>query len=56
MKDAAVYYRASLAVDPDNKDLLALSFFFSTSAGESPTRRSWPSGWWRRRRTTAPRG
>ncbi|MEI9989648.1 MAG: tetratricopeptide repeat protein [Rhizomicrobium sp.] len=36
MKDAALYYRASLAADPDNKDLLALSFFFSTSAGDVP--------------------
>ena len=36
MKDAARYYRASLDADPDNKDLLALSFFFSTSAGEIP--------------------
>jgi len=34
MKDAAIYYRASLAADPDNKDLLALAFFFSTSAGD----------------------
>ena len=34
MKDAARYYRASLAADPDNKDLLALAFFFSTSAGD----------------------
>ncbi|MEJ0025461.1 MAG: tetratricopeptide repeat protein [Rhizomicrobium sp.] len=36
MKDAALYYRASLTADPDNKDLLALSFFFSTSAGDIP--------------------
>ncbi|HJW40633.1 MAG TPA: tetratricopeptide repeat protein [Rhizomicrobium sp.] len=34
MKDAATYYRASLAADPDNKDLLALAFFFSASAGD----------------------
>lgn len=34
MSDAAGYYRASLAADPDNKDLLALAFFFSTSAGD----------------------
>ena len=34
MPDAALYYRASLAADPGNKDLLALAFFFSTSAGD----------------------
>jgi len=34
LKDASVYYRASLAADPDNQQLLALSFFFATSAGD----------------------
>ncbi|HEY0104949.1 MAG TPA: tetratricopeptide repeat protein [Rhizomicrobium sp.] len=34
LKDASTYYRASLAADPDNKDLLALSFFFATSSGD----------------------
>ncbi|MBV9418525.1 MAG: tetratricopeptide repeat protein, partial [Alphaproteobacteria bacterium] len=34
LKDAAGYYRASLAADPTNPQLLALSFFFSTSSGD----------------------
>jgi tetratricopeptide (TPR) repeat protein len=34
LKDAAVYYRASLAADPTNAQLLALSFFFATSSGD----------------------
>ncbi|MEI9993549.1 MAG: tetratricopeptide repeat protein [Rhizomicrobium sp.] len=34
MKDAARYYREALANDPTNPDLLALSFFFATSAGD----------------------
>ena len=34
LKDAATYYRASLAADPDNRQLLALSFFFATSSGD----------------------
>lgn len=34
LKDAAVYYRASLDADPSNATLLALAFFFSTSAGD----------------------
>ena len=34
LRDASVYYRASLAADPDNQQLLALSFFFATSSGE----------------------
>jgi tetratricopeptide (TPR) repeat protein len=34
LKEASGYFRASLASDPDNKDLLALSFFFSTSSGD----------------------
>ena len=34
LKDASLYYRASLAADPANKDLLALAFFFSTSSGD----------------------
>ncbi len=37
LKDAATYYRASLAADPTNPQLLALSFFFTTSAGEIDT-------------------
>ena len=34
LKGAARYYRAALAADPGNKDLLELAFFFSTSAGD----------------------
>ena len=34
MKDAATYFRASLAADPNNEQLLALAFFFSTSSGD----------------------
>jgi tetratricopeptide (TPR) repeat protein len=34
LKDAATYYRASLAADPNNPQLLALAFFFSTSSGD----------------------
>ncbi len=34
LKDAATYYRASLDADPANDQLLALAFFFSTSAGD----------------------
>ncbi len=34
LKNASTYYRASLAADPANKDLLALSFFFATSSGD----------------------
>ena len=34
LKDASSYFRASLAQDPANKDLLALSFFFATSSGD----------------------
>ncbi|MEJ1969646.1 MAG: tetratricopeptide repeat protein [Rhizomicrobium sp.] len=34
LKDAAQYYRASLAADPTNQQLLALSFFFATSSGD----------------------
>jgi len=34
LKDAAAYYRASLADDPTNTQLLALSFFFATSSGD----------------------
>jgi hypothetical protein len=34
LKDAAAYYRASLAADPANTQLLALSFFFATSSGD----------------------
>jgi predicted Zn-dependent protease len=34
LKDASTFYRASLAADPTNKDLLALSFFFATSSGD----------------------
>ncbi len=37
LKDAANYYRASLAADPGNAQLLSLAFFFSTSAGEIDT-------------------
>jgi tetratricopeptide (TPR) repeat protein len=34
LKDASTYYRASLAADPDNKELLELAFFFATSSGD----------------------
>ena len=34
LKDAAEYYRSSLAADPTNPQLLALSFFFATSSGD----------------------
>jgi tetratricopeptide (TPR) repeat protein len=34
LKDASVYYRASLDADPTNQQLLALAFFFSTSSGD----------------------
>ena len=34
LKDASTYYRASLAADPTNAQLLALSFFFATSSGD----------------------
>ena len=37
LKDAAQYYRASLDADPSNQQLLALSFFFATSAGDVDT-------------------
>ena len=37
LKDAAQYYRASLAADPANQQLLALSFFFATSSGDIDT-------------------
>ena len=34
LKDAALYYRAALANDPDSKELLELAFFYSTTAGD----------------------
>ncbi len=34
LKDASTYYRASLAADPTDPQLLALAFFFSTSSGD----------------------
>ena len=34
LRDAAKYYRESLDRDPTNQTLLALAFFYSTSAGE----------------------
>jgi tetratricopeptide (TPR) repeat protein len=34
LKNASTYYRLSLDADPDNKELLALSFFFATSSGD----------------------
>ncbi|HEY0302574.1 MAG TPA: tetratricopeptide repeat protein, partial [Rhizomicrobium sp.] len=34
LKDAATYYRASLAADPTNQQLLSLAFFFTTSSGQ----------------------
>jgi tetratricopeptide (TPR) repeat protein len=34
LKSASAYYRLSLDADPDNKELLALSFFFATSSGD----------------------
>jgi tetratricopeptide (TPR) repeat protein len=37
LKDAAQYYRASLDADPQNQQLLALAFFFTTSAGDIDT-------------------
>lgn len=37
LKDASIYYRASLKADPGNSDLLALSFFYSTSSGDIDT-------------------
>jgi len=47
LKDAAVYYRASLADDPDNHELLALAFFFATSSAISTTPRVSPKKSWR---------
>ena len=34
LKSASAYYKLSLDADPDNKELLALSFFFATSSGD----------------------
>ncbi|MBS0471761.1 MAG: tetratricopeptide repeat protein [Proteobacteria bacterium] len=34
LHDAAIYYRAALKADPDDEQLLALAFFYSTSAGD----------------------
>ncbi|MBL7098683.1 MAG: tetratricopeptide repeat protein [Alphaproteobacteria bacterium] len=37
LRDAAQYYRASLNADPQNQQLLALAFFFTTSSGDIDT-------------------
>jgi tetratricopeptide (TPR) repeat protein len=37
LKDAASYFSKSLAADPQNEQLLALAFFFATSAGDIDT-------------------
>lgn len=34
LKDAAAYYRASVAANPNNPQLLGLAFFFATSSGD----------------------